>query len=453
MKAAWEVARREMLDNLQTVKIPLAFVLTTVLLVTGVLSLAATHEEDVAAYDLVQDEYAAAERQYSVEALAHRVFAPPNPLSLLVGGPAEAVRESFAAPPIVTNHTAQARQEPLRLRFEPTDLGNVGAGVLSLLAILLSFDAVAGEKERGTLKVLLVNPLSRRDVLLGKYLGAMGSLLVPLAGALLLALVALRLTGVRFGVDDYWRLILIFLFLVLLLSAFVLLGLAVSALTHRSGVAILALLLLWVLLVVGAGSLATFAATAEAHGRTLDDVVVELRVLNEAYEEEESRLRADHDALQAKNATQNGTLGRDDAERLKGLRAELASLPAARAADTEALLAAYFQSREVDFRDAERFASLSPAESYRSLAQALARTDYASVRQRLDEFSTYLREMENQRAEDPDRVSLQSPAFRHAPVERTADLERASPFLLALLAQNVAFFLVALFAFHRYDVR
>jgi sodium transport system permease protein len=73
--------------------------------------------------------------------------------------------------------------EPLRL-VEKSVSGGGGAGmmmltmflpyILSLSAILggvgVAFDAVAGEKERGTLETLLVSPVARRELVLGKFL-------------------------------------------------------------------------------------------------------------------------------------------------------------------------------------------------------------------------------------------------------------------------------------------
>lgn len=43
--------------------------------------------------------------------------------------------------------------------------------LIPLIALLLSFDAVVGEAERGTLLLLLAYPVSRRQVVLGKFLG------------------------------------------------------------------------------------------------------------------------------------------------------------------------------------------------------------------------------------------------------------------------------------------
>src|SRR5690606_28058829 len=43
--------------------------------------------------------------------------------------------------------------------------------LIPLIALLLGFDAIVGERERGSLNLLLSMPITRLELLLGKYLG------------------------------------------------------------------------------------------------------------------------------------------------------------------------------------------------------------------------------------------------------------------------------------------
>lgn len=55
--------------------------------------------------------------------------------------------------------------------------------LVPLIALLLGFDAIVGERERGTLDLLLSLPVTRAEILLGKYLGLAAALaLATLAG-------------------------------------------------------------------------------------------------------------------------------------------------------------------------------------------------------------------------------------------------------------------------------
>ncbi|QDX82172.1 hypothetical protein B9N43_13520 [Denitratisoma sp. DHT3] len=48
--------------------------------------------------------------------------------------------------------------------------------LIPLIALLLGFDAIVGERERGSLDLLLSMPITRLELLLGKYLGLAGAL-------------------------------------------------------------------------------------------------------------------------------------------------------------------------------------------------------------------------------------------------------------------------------------
>jgi Cu-processing system permease protein len=43
--------------------------------------------------------------------------------------------------------------------------------LVPLIALILGYDTIVGERERGALELLLTMPISRLEVLLGKYLG------------------------------------------------------------------------------------------------------------------------------------------------------------------------------------------------------------------------------------------------------------------------------------------
>jgi len=52
-------------------------------------------------------------------------------------------------------------------------LASLSVYLVPLIALLISFDAAVGEQDRGTLLLLLTYPVSRWQILLGKYLGAL----------------------------------------------------------------------------------------------------------------------------------------------------------------------------------------------------------------------------------------------------------------------------------------
>jgi ABC-type transport system involved in multi-copper enzyme maturation permease subunit len=121
--------------------------------------------------------------------------------------------------------------------------------VFSLLAILLAFDMIAGEKERGTLRAVLANRVPRDVILMGKFIGGFAVLWSTfLIGTLLLFLVLVVHDSRFMDPEMMARFGLIFLVSSLFLASFFCMGLMVSAFCHSTRTSIVALLVTWVVL-------------------------------------------------------------------------------------------------------------------------------------------------------------------------------------------------------------
>ena len=122
--------------------------------------------------------------------------------------------------------------------------------ILSFFAILLTFDSLSGEREKGTLPLALSNSVPRDTVLFGKYLGAVLTLGIPLAFGLLLNLIIVNLSGLQFD-SSQWLKIAVFIGIsILFLSIFLLLGMLVSSRSSKSSTSIVILLFIWVATVI-----------------------------------------------------------------------------------------------------------------------------------------------------------------------------------------------------------
>ncbi|MBU2487565.1 MAG: ABC transporter permease [Alphaproteobacteria bacterium] len=60
-------------------------------------------------------------------------------------------------------------------------LSTLSVYLVPLIALLLSFDAIAGEIDRGTLQLVLASPVSRGSVLVGKFLGHVAVLAIAVS--------------------------------------------------------------------------------------------------------------------------------------------------------------------------------------------------------------------------------------------------------------------------------
>ncbi len=121
--------------------------------------------------------------------------------------------------------------------------------LVPLIGLLLSYDAIAGEMERGTLALALAYPLSRAEILLGKFFAHF--LVLAFAVGVGLAL-SLALTILQHGVSDLsfaplWRL---FFTSLALGATFLGLGYTVSALSGQPGVASGIVIIIWLVCVV-----------------------------------------------------------------------------------------------------------------------------------------------------------------------------------------------------------
>jgi len=98
--------------------------------------------------------------------------------------------------------------------------------VLSFVALVLAYDSISGEREAGTLRLMLANTIPRYKLLLGKYSGSMLTLAIPLIVGLLVSLIiVIPSKDVAIDAAAWLKILVITLLSLLYLSIFVLLGL------------------------------------------------------------------------------------------------------------------------------------------------------------------------------------------------------------------------------------
>lgn len=177
---------------------------------------------------------------------------PPPPLLAFTSGIHEALGTraeiDYRKYPELTGNTTQ--RSPLHDLFGNLDYVFLVHVVFGLLAFVLSFDLISGEREDGTLELILANSVSRGSVLLAKGLGGSLVLLVPVTLASLVGLLFLTpLFGFQLSLDEWLRALgIVGLSLVYLLMMFAI-GLFVSVVTHRRITSMIALLVVWVVMI------------------------------------------------------------------------------------------------------------------------------------------------------------------------------------------------------------
>ena len=272
--------RQELLIHLMSARFFAAVIITLLLVVANTFVLIGAHEERLADYsqkEAVNRETVAATPAYSV--LKLKVQRPPNPLSLFSAGletrfgsdidiafdsvpalsdpiadikPDEEYQWTFNRVPSVSSPGAPlGLKNPYLHLFSQIDIVFTFQVVLSLLSLLFAYDAIAGDWETGTLRLVLSHPVGRGSVLLAKYLAAMVCLLLPVLMSLLLALIQCSLSrALQFSTEDFLRIGGIVLTTLVYLSVFYLIGLLISTTTRRAATSLMLCMFLWVVLVL-----------------------------------------------------------------------------------------------------------------------------------------------------------------------------------------------------------
>jgi ABC-type transport system involved in multi-copper enzyme maturation permease subunit len=252
-----DIIKKEILDNITSPKFVFTFLLCTILILlsvyTGVANYASEKKEYTAAVALNKKNLESQPNYSSLAGIGIKINKAPQPLGTVVTGVEQDVGRvapvNIAADPNLVE--SKYGSNPVFAVFGALDLMFIVKIVLSLFAILFTYDAIVGEKERGTLKLALSNDVPRDRLILGKAIGGYISLLMPLLVPLLLSLIILVVApNLALSGQDWVRLLLIFLMFFLYLSVFFSLGLFVSARTTRSSTSFLVLLFAWVIIVM-----------------------------------------------------------------------------------------------------------------------------------------------------------------------------------------------------------
>ena len=261
----WHIAKRELYNNLNSLRFALTIVLLLALMVTNAVKHLREHPKRVQKYrDAVAESLSqlTSHADTSLYRLAQQgpgtLYKKPSPLHFCAEG------GETLLPDRVEGGT-RSQEYLWELEYPDTNVNMMNVGpdtspidwafiisyVLSLIALIFTFDAVSSEREHGTLRLMLANAIPRHTVLIGKFLGALVSVSIPFILAVLVNLLMISTSSaVHLNTQAWGRLGIIFFISLLYTCLFLALGLLVSARVQRSAVSLVILLLTWVTFVV-----------------------------------------------------------------------------------------------------------------------------------------------------------------------------------------------------------
>ena len=273
----FHIATKEIYHNLTTLRFALMVILLPVLFIVNALIYSfggGGYTPQISEYNRRVTENRKHITEYADQSLAELALVGPGEmpkrpsrLMFCAGGVDEVVSRSIQMKNTGTiSRSGGAPDEaykwrsPLKLEYKVESAGStptrrvkinwVFIGVLmSFFAILFTFDAIAEERARGTLSLMMSNTVSRGQVLLGKYLGAFVTLMVPLIISILMNLLIIVLSRkIPFASSEWLRILGMVGLFALLVSTFIFLGLFFSSRVSNAITSLVWLLLTWVFL-------------------------------------------------------------------------------------------------------------------------------------------------------------------------------------------------------------
>jgi ABC-type transport system involved in multi-copper enzyme maturation permease subunit len=269
------IAEKELRDHLQSTRFLVAASVSTILIVMSVWLGITHYKARVAQYEQgVQMMLDLASQQTNWNMVTAAAWRHPDPMEILSNGVNSDIGRysdigSYRGVRLVRSEYSE---DPMLAAFQFLDPTFVVLIVLSLIAILFTYNAINGEKESGTLKLVFANRISKAEYILGKLIGSWLAILAPVLISFLLGALLLILLGTGFTASHWGRYAFFVLETVLYATCFMLLGVFVSALTHRSSVSFLVLLVIWICAVLIVPKAATMLAGQAVPVATTDEI-------------------------------------------------------------------------------------------------------------------------------------------------------------------------------------
>lgn len=166
----WTLIQREILTNLMTFRFCVTVIACMSLVIAGTVVLTDNYERRLASYNTdfqTHQEKTFVAKTYS--SFRAEIDRAPNPLSLFNQGldkrAKNAIRIRIGKVPFlwdnVYQHQSTGFNNPFRHLLSDIDLVSIFQILLSLLALVFAYDAIAGDRENGTLRLTLANPVGR----------------------------------------------------------------------------------------------------------------------------------------------------------------------------------------------------------------------------------------------------------------------------------------------------
>ena len=217
-----------------------------------------------------------------------KLFLKPAPLSVFANGLGDALPSYLGMTRNgITQGAPALVSDSLSYLLGHLDFLFLVGTVFSLLALLFTFDAVAGEREAGTLRITLSNSLPRDLFLWSKLIGGYLVFVVPFLVSLLLGLLMLVWQGFPLGESEIFpRVVSLTVVSLLYIGVFFAIGTVISTYLDNSKTALIIAFTVWVFAVLITPRVGFLAAKFIAPTQTSQSVYLEKTALRENFNAE-----------------------------------------------------------------------------------------------------------------------------------------------------------------------
>jgi ABC-type transport system involved in multi-copper enzyme maturation permease subunit len=212
------------------------------------------YEQNKAAYKDAKQMYEQRNKDNKRMEFISEGYIPPSPLSIFSSGLSEYLPDKITTDSRGIWHAENdfGINNPIALLFGKIDFYFIITIILSLLAFMITFNSITGEKENGTLRLIVANAVPRWKIIFAKIAGSYTVFLVSFLVGVISGLVLLTLTTSVPILSGSYLVPFLVIMVISLLFLFILfnMGILLSIKTRNSGASITASLLLWVLIAI-----------------------------------------------------------------------------------------------------------------------------------------------------------------------------------------------------------
>ncbi len=245
----WILVQKELKSIIQSPKFIASFLTFSILILlsfhTGIKEYKDFEKNYNTAKNLIETNIAQADNWMKVQYVA---FREPNPMQIFATGINNDIGRFSSVNrwnPIKLTQSVY-NDDPIFAVFRYIDFTFIVTIVLSLFAVLFTYDSINGERENGTLRLVFSNSVPRNLFILAKFTGTWLGLVIPVFIPILLGLLVMIISGIPLLGADWVKIVFLLGTSLLYFTFFIAVGILVSALTKHSSTSFLILLTIWI---------------------------------------------------------------------------------------------------------------------------------------------------------------------------------------------------------------